>query len=168
MVGIGASASGLNALNTFFDSLSPDTGLAFVVVTHLHPEHKSHLAELLQNHTKMPVTQVMEKLKVEPDHVHVIPPNRSILLTDTHLETAEFSEPRGQRIPIDHFFRSLASEHREAIAIILSGGGTDGSVGVKDVKESGGMIMVQHPSDGEYDSMLLAAISTGLAVQVTS
>jgi two-component system CheB/CheR fusion protein len=162
VVGIGASAGGLNALNTFFDALAPDTGMAFVVVTHLHPDHESHMAELLQKHTQMPATQVSKKVKVEPNHVYVIPPNRSILLTDTHLEAVEFTEPHGKRSPIDAFFRSLASEHRESIAIILSGGGTDGSVGIKDVKESGGVIMAQHPSDAEYNSMPLAAMSTGL------
>lgn len=110
-------------MNAFFDALSPDTGMAFVVVTHLHPSYESHLAELLQQHTQMPTSQVTAKVKVEADHVYVIPPNRNIILTDTHLETAEFTEPRGQRAPIDYFFRSLASENRESIAVILSGGG---------------------------------------------
>ncbi len=163
VVGIGASAGGLTALRSFFDALSPDTGMAFVVVTHLHPEHESHMAELLQKHTQMPTKQVARKIKVEPNHVYVIPPNRSILMTDTHLETVEFTEPHGKRTPIDYFFRSLASEHREAIAVILSGGGADGSVGIKDIKEVGGVIMVQHPNDAEYDSMPRAAIDTGLA-----
>jgi two-component system CheB/CheR fusion protein len=163
VVGIGASAGGLAALSSFFDALSPDTGMAFVVVTHLHPTYESHLAELLQQHTQMPTRQVNRRIKVEVDHVYVIPPNRNIILTDTHLETAEFTEPRGQRTPIDHFFRSLASERRESIAVILSGGGTDGSVGLKEVKELGGVIMVQHPNEAEYNSMPLAAINTGLA-----
>ncbi|HSJ87875.1 MAG TPA: chemotaxis protein CheB, partial [Anaerolineales bacterium] len=116
VVGIGASAGGLTALNSFFDALSPDTGMAFVVITHLHPSYESHLAELLQQHTQMPTRQVTRRMTVEADHVYVIPPNRSIVITDTHLETADFTEPRGQRTPIDHFFRSLASEHRESIA----------------------------------------------------
>jgi two-component system, chemotaxis family, CheB/CheR fusion protein len=163
VVGIGASAGGLEALRTFFSALSHDTGMAFVVVTHLHPEHESHLAELLQKFTPMPVTQVTKLTQVKPDHVYVIPPNRTINMTDTHLDTAEFTEPRGKRTPIDGFFRSLASETGEPIAIILSGGGTDGSVGVKDVKEVGGLIMVQQPEDAEYDSMPRAALSTGLA-----
>jgi len=163
VVGIGASAGGLSALKSFFDALSPDTGMAFVVVMHLHPTYESHLAELLQQHTQMPIRQVTRKIKVEADSVYVIPPNRNIILTDTHLETAEFTEPRGKRSPIDHFFRSLASEHRESIAVVLSGGGTDGSVGLKDVKERGGLIMVQHPDEAEYNSMPRAAINTGLA-----
>jgi two-component system CheB/CheR fusion protein len=163
VVGIGASAGGLPALRTFFEALPSDTGMAFVVVTHLHPEHESHMAELLQNHTQMPTMQVNEKIKVEPDHVYVIPPNRSILMGDSYLEAVEFIEPRGRRTPIDHFFRSLASGHTESIAVILSGGGTDGSVGVKDIKEMGGLILVQQPEDAEYDSMPRATLSTGLA-----
>ena len=121
------------------------------------------MAELLQKHTEMPAYQVTGKLKVEPDQVYVIPPNRSIIMTDTHVETVEFTEPRGKRSPIDYFFRSLASEKRESIAIIFSGGGTDGSLGIKDIKRAGGTIMVQHPSEAEYDSMPRAAIDTGLA-----
>jgi len=163
IVGIGASAGGLEALGNFFDFLPADTGMAFVVITHLHPEHESHMAELLQKHTSMPAMQVVEKIKVEGNHVYVIPPNRRILMTDTHLELREFEEPHGQRTPIDQFFRSMAaSGHSNPIAVILSGGGTDGSVGVKDVKAVGGLILVQHPEDAEYDSMPRAALSTGL------
>lgn len=162
VVGIGASAGGLAALSSLFDALPADTGMVFVVITHLHPAYESHMAELLQKHTQMPTRQVNRRTKVESNHVYVIPPNRSILMTDTHLETAEFDEPRGRRSPIDYFFRSLASEKRESIAVILSGGGTDGSVGIKDVKERGGVIMVQDPNEAEYDSMPLAAIKTGL------
>jgi two-component system CheB/CheR fusion protein len=163
VVGIGASAGGLNALGAFFNSVPSDTGMAFVVVTHLHPEHESHLAELLQRHTHMRTMQVNEKVQVEADHVYVVPPNRSIIMTDTHLDTQEFDEPHGRRTPIDHFFRSMAaSGHPDLIAVILSGGGTDGAVGVKDVKEVGGLIMVQHPDDAEYDSMPRATMSTGL------
>ena len=163
IVGIGASAGGLAALTSFFDALPVDTGMAFVVVTHLHPEHESHMAELLQSHTRMPAMQVTKRTQVEANHVYVIPPNRSILMTDTHLDTKEFEQPHGQRTPIDQFFRSMAaSGHSDPVAIILSGGGTDGSVGIKDVKEVGGLIMVQQPEDAEYDSMPRAALSTGL------
>jgi two-component system CheB/CheR fusion protein len=163
IVGIGASAGGLEALQSFFEALPAETGMAFVVITHLHPEHESHMAELLQNHTNMPAMQVTRRTKVEANHVYVIPPNRSIVMTDTHLDTREFEEPHGRRTPVDHFFRSMAaSGHTDPIAVILSGGGTDGSVGIKDVKEAGGVIMVQHPEDAEYDSMPRAALSTGL------
>lgn len=163
IVGVGASAGGLKALRDFFGSLPADTGLAFVVVTHLHPERESHLAELLQHHTPMEVRQVVERVTIDPNHVYVIPPNRNITVTDQHLDTSEFEEPRGHRMPIDDFFRSLASAHQGAVAVILSGGGTDGSVGVKEIKENGGLIMVQDPEDADYDSMPITAIQTGLA-----
>ncbi len=163
VVGIGASAGGLQALKGFFEALPAEPGMAFVVVTHMDPQRESLLPEILQAHTAMPVRQVREMIKVEPDHVYVIPPNRNIEITDSHLDTSEFDEPRGRRLPIDTFFRSLADVHREAVAVILSGGGTDGAVGVKAVKEQGGLLLVQHPDEAEHDSMPRAAIDTGLA-----
>ncbi|MFW6182898.1 MAG: chemotaxis protein CheB [Chloroflexota bacterium] len=163
VVGIGASAGGLTALQDFFDTLPADTGMAFVVVTHMDPERESLLPEILQNHTEMPVQQVQDLTAIEADHVYVIPPGRRILVTDTHLDTEEFEEPRGRRTPVDDFFRSLADVHREAVAVILSGGGTDGAVGVKAVKEQGGLLLVQEPAEAEHDSMPRAAITTGLA-----
>jgi len=166
IVGIGASAGGLPALQTFFDALPGDTGMAFVVVVHLHPEYESHLAGLLQLRTPMKVEQVTGQVGIYPNHVYVIPPNRNILVSDAHLDTTEFEESRGHRLPVDHFFRSLAKAHHDAVAIILSGGGSDGSVGSKDIKEEGGLLMVQDPAEAEYDSMPQAAISTGLADMV--
>lgn len=163
VVGIGASAGGLAALQDFFDALPSNTGMAFVVVTHMDPERESLLPEILQRHTAMPVLQVQDLTAIEPDHVYVIPPGRRILVTDSHLDTEEFEEPRGHRTPIDFFFRSLADVHRQAVAIILSGGGTDGAVGVKAVKEEGGLLMVQEPAEAEHDGMPRAAIATGLA-----
>ena len=163
IVGIGASAGGLEALSAFFAALPADIGMAFVVVTHLHPERESHMAELLQKHTSMPTMQVRKKTEVAANHVYIIPPNRNILMTNTHLETRDFDEPHGQRTPIDHFFRSMAmSAHSEPVAIILSGSGTDGSVGIKDVKEVGGLVMVQEPAEAEYDGMPRGALDTGL------
>ena len=163
VVGIGASAGGLKALQEFFQALPNDTGMAYVVITHLHPEHESHMAELLQRHTSMPVRQVTGLVPVEKDHVYVIPPNRRLVMQDSHIDTADFKEPRGQRTPIDYFFRSLARGHPNSVGIILSGGGTDGAVGVKAIKEEGGLLMVQHPEEAEYNSMPNAAIATGLA-----
>lgn len=162
VVGIGASAGGLKALQAFFESLPTETGLAYVVITHLHPEHESHLAGLLQARTRMSVSQVLSRTLIEPDHVYVIPPNRNILVTDSHLDIAEFEDPHGQRTPVDDFFRSLAREHPNTAAIILSGSGTDGAVGIKDVKEAGGLLMVQDPYEAEYDGMPAAAIATGI------
>ena len=163
VVGIGASAGGLKALQDFFETLPSNTGVAYVVITHLHPEHESYLAELLQRHTRMPVNQVTGLVGVEKDHVYVIPPNRRLVMNDGQIDTAEFNEPRGQRAPVDYFFRSLARGHPNAIGVIFSGGGTDGAVGVKAIKEEGGLLMVQHPDEAEYNSMPLAAIATGLA-----
>jgi two-component system, chemotaxis family, CheB/CheR fusion protein len=163
VVGIGASAGGLKALQEFFEALPDDTGMAYVVITHLHPEHESHLAELLQRHTHMPVLQVTSSIGVERDHVYVIPPNQRLVMQDSKIGTTDFKEPRGQRAPIDYFFRSLARGHPNSVGIILSGGGTDGAVGVKAIKEEGGLLMVQHPDEAEYESMPTAAIATGLA-----
>ncbi|HET6822777.1 MAG TPA: chemotaxis protein CheB, partial [Anaerolineales bacterium] len=163
VVGIGASAGGLKALQEFFQALPNNTGMAYVVITHLHPEHESYMAELLQRHTSMSVLQVTGLVHVEKDHVYVIPPNRRLVMQDSQIDTAEFKEPRGQRTPIDYFFRSLARGHPNSVGIILSGGGTDGAVGVKAIKEGGGLLMVQHPEEAEYNSMPSAAIATGLA-----
>ena len=162
VVGIGASAGGLKALRSFFEALPDTTGMAFVVITHLHPEHESHLADILQGDTKMRVRQVTSKVKVEPDNVYVIPPNRHILMADHQLDVREFDEPRGLRAPVDHFFRSLAKSHHEIVGIVLSGTGTDGSVGIKAIKEEGGLLMAQSPEDAEYDGMPRAAIATGI------
>src|SRR5215208_6766501 len=163
IVGIGASAGGLKALQEFFEALPENTGLAYVVITHLHPQYESHLAELLHRHTPMPVRQVTGLVAVEKDHVYVIPPNRRLVMEDSKIDLSEFSEPRGHRAPVDYFFRSLARGHPNSVGIILSGGGTDGAVGVKAIKEEGGLLMVQDPSEAEYNSMPNAAIATGLA-----
>jgi two-component system, chemotaxis family, CheB/CheR fusion protein len=163
VVGIGASAGGLKALQVFFQALPENTGMAFVVITHLHPEYESHLAEILQNSTQMPVMQVGGLVGLERNHVYVIPPNRRLVMADSQLDITDFHEPRGQRTPVDYFFRSLAKAHPNSVGIILSGGGTDGSVGVKAIKEVGGLLMVQHPDEAEYDSMPRASIATGLA-----
>ncbi|MDX1663015.1 MAG: chemotaxis protein CheB [Candidatus Promineifilaceae bacterium] len=164
VVGIGASAGGLQALQGFFDALPRDTGMAFVVVTHMAPDKESQLPAILQKHTAMPVRQVRDLTAIEADRVYVIPPGRRILVTDTHLDTEEFEEPRGRRTPVDDFFRSLADVHRDgAVAVILSGGGTDGAVGVKAIKEEGGVLLVQDPAEAAHDSMPRAAIATGVA-----
>jgi two-component system CheB/CheR fusion protein len=163
VVGLGASAGGLEALSAFFDNMPPDTGMAFVVVIHLSPDHKSLMDELLQRHTRMPVSQVLaEKLTIEPNHVYVIPPNRQLVLGDTHIFSQEMEGPRAGRAPIDIFFRSLASTHANPVALLFTGGGTDGALGLRSVKEAGGLVMVQDPSEAPHDSMPRAAISTGI------
>jgi two-component system CheB/CheR fusion protein len=163
IVGIGTSAGGVQALQTFFESLPEDVDAAFVVVVHLDPGRQSELAPILATRTRMPVAQVSGRTPMESRHVYVIPPNRQLVATDHHLATAEFDEPRWKRAPIDLFFRSLAAEHGEDFAIVLSGAGSDGSVGIKAVKEAGGIILVQDPDEAEYGSMPRSAVATGLA-----
>ena len=162
-VGIGTSAGGVRALQVFFETLPDDVDAAFVVIVHLDPEHQSELSKILAARTRMPVAQVSGRVRIEPGHVYVIPPNRQLLVTDQHLALAEFDEPRWQRAPIDLFFRSLAAQRGDDFAIVLSGAGSDGSVGIKAVKETGGIILVQDPHEAEYGSMPRSAIATGLA-----
>ena len=163
IVGIGASSGGLNALREFFKHVPADSGLAFVIVVHLAPEHKSMMAELLQPHVKMPVMQVTETTKLEANHVYVIPPNANLNSIDTHLRLSELEEKRGERAPIDHFFRTLASTHDgSSIGIILTGAGSDGSLGIKEIKNRGGLTIVQDPYEAEFDNMPQSALQTGL------
>ena len=162
-VGIGASAGGVQALQAFFDALPQDTGAAFVVVVHLDPQSRSDLPAILAKRTHMPVTQVGIPEQLRPNHVYVIPPDRRLRISDHEISAAEFDEPRGQRAPIDLFFRSLAEQHGDGFAVILTGAGSDGAIGVRAVKEAGGIILVQDPSEAEYPSMPRSAIATGSA-----
>ncbi|HEU0201110.1 MAG TPA: chemotaxis protein CheB [Burkholderiaceae bacterium] len=164
VVGIGASAGGLAALKTFFQHVPEKTGVAFVVVVHLSPDHESHLAEVLQPHARIPVEQVTQPVPLEPDHVYIIPPGRNLSAIDTHLRLTDLPE-RGQgRAPIDHFFRTLAQTHDgAAVGVILSGTGADGTLGVKEIKAKGGIVIVQDPAEAEYDGMPQSAVATGLA-----
>ena len=163
IVGIGASAGGLAALKTFFTHVPADSGLAYVVVVHLAPDHESHLADLLQLSLKMPVQQVTKTISIEPDHVYVIPPGCNLDTIDTHLRLSELEAERRDRAPIDHFFRTLAQTHDgHAVGIILTGTGSDGTLGIREVKGQGGLTMVQDPNEAEYDGMPQSAIATGL------
>ncbi len=162
-VGIGASAGGVRALQEFFESLPEDVDAAFVVVIHLDPSHQSELPNVLAARTKLPVSQVTDRVPLEPGRIYVIPPNRQLVVADGHLAAVEFEEPRWKRAPIDIFFRSLASQRGDTIAIVLSGAGSDGSIGIKAVSEAGGVILVQDPKEAEYGSMPSSAIATGLA-----
>ena len=163
VIGIGASAGGLAAIKTFLANLPEESGFAIVVVVHLSPNHESHLAELLQPHVRMPVQQVIETTLLEANHVYVIPPNANINAIDTHLRLTKLEEERRERAPIDHFFRTLAAAHDgHSIAVVLTGTGTDGTLGIKDVKANGGLVIVQDPNEAEYDGMPQSAISTGM------
>ena len=164
IAGIGGSAGSLVALEEFFRNMPADSGMAFVLVSHLDPTHKALLAELLQRVTTMKVIQVTDGMKVMPNSVYVIPPNRDMSIMHGTLQLLEPSMPRGFRMPIDFFFRHLADDQREfAIAIILSGMGTDGTLGLKAIKEKMGLVMVQDVSSAKYDGMPQSAINTGLA-----
>lgn len=163
VVGIGASAGGLPALLRLFEQMPTHNGMAFVVVLHLSPKHQSNADQLLQRATRMPVLQVVETVKIEPNHVYVIAPSKQLTMMDGSLTVADMQRPRGQHIAIDAFFRTLAEAQRErSVAIVLSGTGGDGAVGIGRVKELGGVIVVQHPGDAEHDGMPLTAIGTGL------
>jgi chemotaxis methyl-accepting protein methylase len=164
VVGIGASAGGLEAFEQFFSHIPPTTGMAFVLVQHLEPTHKGMVPELLARHTKMKVMQAKDGMAVQPNCVYVIPPNADLAILHGMLQVLEPSAPRGLRMPIDFFFRHLAADQeKKAIAIILSGMGSDGSLGLEAIKEHFGMVMVQDPASAKYDGMPRSAISTGMA-----
>ncbi len=169
VVGMGGSAGGLEAFGQFFSHLPPDTGLAFVLVPHLEPTHKGMMPELLGRHTKMQVVEVEDGMQVQPNHVYVIPPNADLAILHGKLQVLEPAAPRGLRMPIDFFFRQLAANQREkAIGIILSGMGSDGTLGLKAIKENFGMAMVQDPASAKYDGMPRSAINTGLVDYVAA
>ncbi len=163
IVGLGASAGGLDAFKNFFTHMPPDTDLAFVLVQHLDPTHESILVDLVQRYTRMPVQQVQEGMRVTPNNVYVIPPNYVMQLDNGVLHLTRPDKPRGQRAPIDTFLRSLAHDQQEyAIGIVLSGTGSEGALGLKAIKSAGGMAMVQDPETTHYDGMPYNAITTGL------
>lgn len=163
IVGIGASAGGLEAFDKFFTHMPPDSGMAFVLVQHLDPTHESILVDLIRRYTRMKVFQVEDGMKMQPNCIYVIPPNRDMALLHGSLHLMEPTARRGLRLPIDFFFRSLAEDQGEqAIGIVLSGTGSDGTLGLKAIKGEGGMAMVQDPLSAKYDGMPRSAISTGL------
>lgn len=165
VVGIGASAGGLAAFEAFFSGMPADTdpGMAFVLVQHLAPDHKSMLTDLIRRYTRMQVYEVEDGMVVQPNCAYIIPPNRDMAFQNGALKLLEPSAPRGLRLPIDFFFRSLAQDqHEKAICIILSGTGSDGTHGLRAVKGEGGMALAQQPSTTEYDGMPCSAIATGL------
>jgi two-component system, chemotaxis family, CheB/CheR fusion protein len=162
-VAIGASAGGLEAIEQFLRGVPDASGLALVIVQHLDPTHEGALPELLQRRTSMPVTQVKDGMRVEADHVYVIPPNADLSILRGVLHLEEPAGPRGMRLPIDLFMRALAQDQRSAaVAVILSGMGTDGTLGLKAVKEIGGLVLVQEPSSAKFASMPRSAIDTRL------
>jgi two-component system, chemotaxis family, CheB/CheR fusion protein len=163
IVGIGASAGGLEALELFLGHVPDCSGMAFVIVQHLDPTHKCIMPELLQRVTTMKVVQAKERQRVEPNHVYVIPPNKDMSILHGVLHLMEPTAPRGLRLPIDSFLRSLAEDMEDtAVAVILSGMGTDGTLGLRAIKEKAGLVLVQDPASAKFDGMPRSAIDTGL------
>jgi two-component system CheB/CheR fusion protein len=165
IVGIGASAGGLAAFEAFFSGMpeNTDSGMAFVLVQHLAPDHKSILTELIRHYTRMQVFEVEDGMTVRPNCVYIIPPNRDMAFLNGTLQLLEPRDPRGQRLPIDFFFRSLGrDQHERAIGVVLSGTGSDGTLGIRAIKGEGGMVMAQTPASAEYDGMPRSALATGL------
>jgi two-component system CheB/CheR fusion protein len=163
VIGIGASAGGLEALLRFFEHLPARTGMAFVVILHLSPRHESNAADILQRTTRMTVTQVTQPTPVEVDHVYVIPPGVELTMNDGYVRVTPGGRVKGQHVAIDVFFRTLAEAHRErAVSIVMSGTGSDGAVGLTRIKECGGIAIAQAPDDAAHAGMPQAAIATGM------
>ena len=163
VVGLGASAGGVAVLQQFFDGMVPDSGLAFVVIMHLAPDYQSNLAGIIQAKTSMPVIQVNEPVKVQPNHVYVIPPSKQLIIEDARLCLIEAQQALGRRVTIDLFFRTLAQSYgQRSVGVILSGGDSDGVIGLKHIRAQGGVTMAQDPQEAEHDSMPLSAINTGM------
>jgi len=164
IVGIGASAGGLEALEQFLGHVPAGSGLGIIIVQHLDPTHKGHMPELLQRTTGMTVLQVKDRTRVQPNRVYVIPPNKDMFILHGVLHLLEPAAPRGLRLPIDFFFRSLAQDQQErSIGVILSGMGSDGTLGLRAIKENAGVALVQDPVTAKFDGMPRSAIDAGLA-----
>ncbi|MDX2470850.1 MAG: chemotaxis protein CheB [SAR324 cluster bacterium] len=163
VVAIGASAGGLEAVKGFLEAMPPKPGMAFVIVQHLDPYHKSMMVELLKKYTTLEVSQAVEQAPIKSNHIYVIPPNKYMSVSGNQLYLTPPLENQHPRLPIDIFFSSLAEDQSErVIGIVLSGTGSDGTHGIKSIKANGGMVMVQSPKDAQFDGMPVSAISTGL------
>jgi two-component system CheB/CheR fusion protein len=161
VVALGGSAGSIPALCRFFTAMPATSGMAFVVILHLAPEHESSLAEVLQRATSMPVEQAHQGQRVLPDHVYVIPPGKNLSFMDSHLRLTDLQREHGRHLTVDLFFRSLADTHGpHSVAIVLSGGDGDGALGIKRIKERGGLTIAQDPNEAEHPGMPLAAIGT--------
>jgi two-component system CheB/CheR fusion protein len=164
IVGIGASAGGLEALEQFLGRVPAGSGMAFVIIQHLDPTYRGIMSELLQRTTSMKVIQVKDRTRVRPDCVYVIPPNKDMSILHGVLHLLEPAAPRGLRLPIDFFLRSLAQDQQErSIGVILSGMGSDGTLGLRAVKEKAGVVLVQEPATARFDGMPRSAVNAGLA-----
>src|SRR3954463_13610559 len=167
VVGIGASAGGLEALEHFFDNVPTKTGMAFVVVQHLSPDFKSLMDEILARRTPLPISLVEDAMVVEPDHIYLIPPKKEMIISGGRLLLSERDREQELTLPIDVFFRSLAQDcGTRAVAIVLSGGGSDGSRGIRAIHEAGGLVIVQDVESAQFDGMPKTARDAGVATFV--
>ena len=167
VVGLGASAGGIQALKAFFEQVPQKSGIAYVVILHLSPDHDSLLAQVLQSASAIPVAQVTERTAVVPDRVYVIPPNQHLMMEDGYIAVHPNMHIEDRRAPVDIFFRTLAeSHHSRAVCVVLSGTGANGSMGLKRVKERGGAAFVQDPREAEYNEMPRNSIATELVDEV--
>ena len=167
IVGIGAAAGGIQALKTFFKNVPADSGAAYVVILHLSPDHDSQLAEVLRTVARIPVAQVKEKVRVEPNYIYVVSPNESLSMADGQIVVSPIHTVEERRAQVDIFFRTLAESHRaRAVAVVLSGTGADGSMGIKRVKENGGAAFVQNPREAEFGEMPRNSIATELIDEI--
>ena len=163
IVGLGGSAGSLKPLQSFLRAMPADTGMAFVVILHLSPDYESTMAEILQASTRMPVIQIKMGSKVEPNHVYVIPPGKHLTLVDGHIAVSTLEREAGRHVTVDLFFRTLADfQGSQAVAVVLSGSDSDGAIGLKRVKERGGLTIAQDPQEAEYNGMPRSAIDTGM------
>jgi len=167
IIGIGASAGGLEAFELFFKTMPVDSGMAFVLIPHLDPGHASMLSDILQRTTTIPVHEAKDQELIQVNHVYIIPPNRDMTLFHGALHLSVPEKARGLRLPIDSFFRSLAEDQGErAICVILSGSGSDGTLGLRAIYGAGGASFVQEPTTAKYDGMPTSAVQSGLATYV--
>ncbi|WP_128544759.1 PAS domain S-box protein [Larkinella soli] len=167
IVGIGASAGGVEALRVFFENVPDNSGLAYIVILHLSPDYDSQLAQILQGVAGIPVIQVTETVPVLPNHVYVVPPNRHLEMQEGQLTVLPSTRPEERRAPVDIFFRTLADSHGpRAVAVILTGTGANGSMGLKRIKENGGAAFVQNPREASFPEMPRHAIATNLVDEI--
>ena len=166
-VGIGASAGGLDALKKFLSNVPENNGMTFIIVQHMDPTHKSGLVNILSHNTSMQVQQVEDGVQAKPENVYIIPPNKELGILDGKLQLMEPTESHGLRMPINYFFTSLAQDQKDrGVGIILSGFGSDGSIGLKTIKANGGICIAQEPSTASSEGMPMSAINTGLVDMV--
>lgn len=167
IVGLGASAGGVQALQEFFGHVPEDAPVAYVVILHLSPDHDSQLAQVLQAVTSLPVTKVTEKITIEPRHIYVVSPNQHLMMEDGFIVPSVNLHVEERRAPVDIFFRTLADCYgSRAVCVVLSGTGANGSMGLKRVKERGGVAYVQNPREAEFNEMPRNSIATELVDEV--